>query len=128
MPINLATEVLRPLADAAGKLPPLRGGKAVSPSTVWRWSTRGVRARNGGVVRLETIKIGGTCCTSDEALARFFRTLTDGTERSPEPGLHEPQEGTGPKRAPRDEPEDATELERARRRLAERIELLPRNL
>jgi hypothetical protein len=85
MPIDPATEVLRPLAEAARQLPPLRRGKAVSASTVWRWATRGVRARNGVTVRLETIKIGGTCCTSDEALVRFFHALTGGTQTPAQP-------------------------------------------
>jgi hypothetical protein len=81
MPIDPATEVLRPLADAARQLPPLRGGKPVWPSTVWRWATRGIRDRNGAVVRLEIIKLGGTCCTSEQALTRFFRALTEDAEQ-----------------------------------------------
>jgi hypothetical protein len=76
MAIDPLTEKLRSFAEAAGRLPALRGGKPVNPSTVWRWTTRGVRARDGIVVRLESIKIGGTGCTSDEALLRFFRALS----------------------------------------------------
>jgi hypothetical protein len=76
MPIDPATEVLLPLAEAAGRLPRLRGGRAVATSTVWRWARRGVRGRGGALVRLEVLKLGGTCCTSDEALLRFFRTLS----------------------------------------------------
>jgi hypothetical protein len=57
----------------------------VSVTTVWRWATRGVRARNGLIVKLETIKLGGTTCTSDEALARFFQALTDGVVRPATP-------------------------------------------
>ena len=78
MAIDPLTEKLRSFAEAARRLPALRVGKPVNPSTVWRWTTRGVRARNGALVRLESIKVGGTCCTSDEALVRFFRALTDG--------------------------------------------------
>jgi hypothetical protein len=76
MAINALTEKLRSFAEAAKRLPALRVGKPVSPSTVWRWTTRGVRARNGSLVRLEAIKVGGTCCTSDEALLRFVRALS----------------------------------------------------
>jgi hypothetical protein len=83
MAINALTEKLRSFAEAASRLPALRGGKAVNPSTVWRWTTRGVRARNGELIRLECLKVGGTCCTSDEALLRFFRALSDGTARLP---------------------------------------------
>jgi hypothetical protein len=82
MPIDPATEVLRPLAEAAGRLPRLRGGWAVATSTVWRWARRGVRNRDSAVVRLEVLKVGGTCCTSDQALARFFRALTESADRT----------------------------------------------
>jgi hypothetical protein len=77
MAIDPLTEKLRSFTEAARRLPALRGGKPVNPSTVWRWTSRGVRNRDGVLVRLETIKLGGTCCTSDEALVRFFRALTD---------------------------------------------------
>ena len=83
MAIDPLTEKLRSFAEAASRLPALRGGKAVNPSTVWRWTKRGVRARNGVVVRLEAIKVGGTCCTSDEALLRFFRALSENVSESP---------------------------------------------
>jgi hypothetical protein len=76
MAIDPLTEKLRSFAEATKRLPALRGGKSVNPSTVWRWTTRGVHARNGVLVRLESIKVGGTCCTSDEALLRFFHALS----------------------------------------------------
>jgi hypothetical protein len=82
MAIDALTETLRSFAEAARRLPALRGGKPVNPSTLWRWTTRGIRARDGVLVRLETIKLGGTWCTSDEALVRFFRALTDGASQS----------------------------------------------
>ena len=55
------------LAQAAAELPPRRAGRPASVSCLYRWSTAGCR----GVV-LETIQIGGTRCTSREALQRFF--------------------------------------------------------
>ncbi len=76
MSIDPTTETLRPFAEAARRLPALRGGRPVNVTTVWRWATRGVRGRGGVTVQLESIKVGGTCCTSDEALARFFQALT----------------------------------------------------
>src|SRR5262245_16771068 len=83
MAIDPTTETLRSFADAPQRLPALRGGKAVHPTTLWRWTTRGVRARSGVIVRLEALKVGGTQCTSDQALARFFRALTaDPVERA----------------------------------------------
>jgi len=77
MAIDPLNETLRSFAEAAKRLPTLRGGKPVNPSTVWRWTTRGVRARHGVLVRLESLKVGGTGCTSDQALLRFFRALSD---------------------------------------------------
>ena len=76
MAIDPLTETLRSFAEAARRLPALRRSKPVNPSTLWRWTTRGVRARDGLLVRLEAIKVGGTCCTSDQALQRFFRALS----------------------------------------------------
>jgi hypothetical protein len=79
MAIDPATETLRSFADAARRLPPLRKGRPVNPATLWRWATRGVRTRGGVTVRLEILRLGGTCATSDEALARFFQALTADT-------------------------------------------------
>jgi hypothetical protein len=85
MAIDPLSEKLRSFAEAAQRLPALRGGKPVNPSTVWRWTTRGVRARTGILVRLEAIRVGGTCCTSDEALRRFFRALSAENPQPPVP-------------------------------------------
>jgi hypothetical protein len=76
MAIDPTTETLRPFAEAARRLPPLRSSRPVSPATLWRWSAHGLKARGGHTIRLETIRIGGTVCTSEEALARFFRALS----------------------------------------------------
>ncbi len=69
--IDPSTETLISLTEATKGLPRRRRGKKPHVSTLYRWSTAGCR----GVV-LETIQIGGTRCTSSEALARFFRRLT----------------------------------------------------
>jgi hypothetical protein len=87
MAIDPLTEKLRSFAEAAKRLPALRGGKPVNPSTVWRWTTRGVRARDGTLVRLESLKIGGTCCTSDQAVLRFFRALSADASQPLTPSL-----------------------------------------
>jgi hypothetical protein len=60
-----------PLAHSPEYVPRLRRGRKIHKSTCWRWATRGVR----GVV-LETVQVGGTRCTSREALQRFFERLT----------------------------------------------------
>ena len=71
MPIDLNTETVLSLTKATKGLPRRRRGKKPHISTLYRWSTAGCR----GVV-LETVQIGGTRCTSSQALARFFRKLT----------------------------------------------------
>ena len=69
--IDPSTETLISLTEATKGLPRRRRGKKPHVSTLYRWSTAGCR----GVV-LETLQVGGTRCTSKEALARFFRRLT----------------------------------------------------
>lgn len=65
--MNVTSETPLSLADAARFV-----GKHVA--TVYRWSTTGVR----GVV-LETLQVGGTRCTTREALQRFCERLTPTT-------------------------------------------------
>lgn len=79
MAIDPTSENLLSLTDAAGRLPARRGGKRPHVSCLYRWSTSGCK----GVV-LETVQVGGTRCTTTEALARFFRRLTElaGIEQS----------------------------------------------
>lgn len=69
--IDPNTETLISLSDAAKSLPRRRVGKRPHISCLYRWSTVGCR----GAV-LETIQVGGTRCTSREALARFLQQLT----------------------------------------------------
>jgi hypothetical protein len=72
--INPNSEALTSLADAARTLPRRRGGKKPHVSCIYRWTTSGCRG-----VTLESIQIGGTRCTSNEALNRFFTRLTRAT-------------------------------------------------
>src|SRR4028118_20809 len=69
--IDSAAEHLLSLAQAADELPRRRRGRKTHVSTLFRWSTAGCR----GVV-LEAIQVGGTRCTSREALQRFFERLS----------------------------------------------------
>ena len=75
--IDPNTESLLSFTEATKGLPRRRAGKKVHLSCLYRWSTNGCK----GVV-LETIQIGGTRCTSREALARFFRRLTKNNRSS----------------------------------------------
>jgi hypothetical protein len=55
-------------------LPFMRGrGNKVSLATLWRWVNNGLKG-----VRLETVKIGGTRCTSVQAVQRFIRAHNGG--------------------------------------------------
>ena len=63
------------LAEAARKLPRIRGSKPPHPSTLFRWATQGRRTKSGKIAHLEITRVGGTNCTSEEALARFFDRL-----------------------------------------------------
>ncbi len=81
MAIDVQDEQVVSLREACGLLPRRRAGKKPAIETLYRWSQRGCRG-----VRLETVQIGGTRCTSREALQRFFDALTeraDGTASQP---------------------------------------------
>ena len=104
--IDHQNEPVFPLAEAPPKLPRRRGGKKVNVATIYRWSTRGIR----GVV-LETIQIGGTRCTSAQALQRFFERLTAaGRGTDGDPG--DRSQPRSPRRLRRDEQATLAELER----------------
>jgi hypothetical protein len=63
--------------SAAGRLfPAHRGNGTVDPSTVFRWVTKGARAADVRVVRLEAVRVGGRWLTSRPAVARFVAALT----------------------------------------------------
>jgi hypothetical protein len=67
--IDLSEHIIS-LSQAAKLMPRLRCDRPCNPSTIWRWCTRGVRG-----VRLESIRVGGTTATSQEALARFLEAI-----------------------------------------------------
>ena len=72
MAINFEHERVLTLAEAARAVP-RRHGRTVHLGTLYRWHSRGLRG-----TRLEAIRIGGTLCTSMEALQRFFERLSTG--------------------------------------------------
>lgn len=69
--IDPLTEKVVTLTAASKHCPERRRGKKPHSSCLYRWTTTGCK----GVV-LESVQIGGTRCTSLEALARFFGKLT----------------------------------------------------
>jgi hypothetical protein len=72
--LDLQAEHVVTLSDATRHLPKRSGGKKPHVATLYRWATRGLRG-----VRLETIRVGGTLCTSLEALQIFCERLSGRT-------------------------------------------------
>jgi hypothetical protein len=73
-----------PFREAARRLPRLRNGRPVSPATIWRWASHGLRG-----VKLEVVKVGGTTCTTVQAMRRFFdRIGSSAGEPPPTPHLN----------------------------------------
>lgn len=72
--IDALTEDIVSLTEAAKLLPMRRGGKKPHVSCIYRWTVAGCKG-----VRLESIQVGGTRCTSREALVRFFERLSQAT-------------------------------------------------
>ncbi len=78
--IDSTRENVISLTEATKRLPIRRGGKRPHVSCLYRWTVTGCR----GVV-LESIAIGGTRCTSAEALQRFFDRLSSKSQVPVEP-------------------------------------------
>ncbi|HKQ48047.1 MAG TPA: DUF1580 domain-containing protein [Phycisphaerae bacterium] len=78
--IDISVETVPTFTEAAAKLPRRRHGKKPHIATLYRWAERGLKG-----IRLETIQVGGTCCTSLEALQRFFERLTKPRSEAPPP-------------------------------------------
>lgn len=68
--IDLSAEKVISFTEATKLLPRRRAGKRPHVATLYRWANRGLRG-----ICLETIQVGGTRCTSIEALQRFFDSL-----------------------------------------------------
>lgn len=71
MTIDPLSEQVISLTEAARLLPARRAGKRPHVSCIYRWTTSGCK----GEV-LESLQVGGTRCTSREALARFMDRLS----------------------------------------------------
>jgi Protein of unknown function (DUF1580) len=79
--IDILKETLIPLQKVADQLP-IRDGKKIHHSTVFRWATSGVRGR-----KLEAIRVGGRFFTSCEKLREFLAVGDDSTTRPPKASL-----------------------------------------
>jgi hypothetical protein len=76
--IDILLEETFSLTEAAKRLPCRRRGVRPNVATLYRWAQTGCRG-----VRLETICVGATRCTSMEALQRFFDAITAASESRP---------------------------------------------
>lgn len=76
MAIDLKTEELLRPAQAARRVPPLRGNGSTHPSTIIRWIVNGCPDGGGGRIYLEGVRLPSGWVTSAEALARFLARLT----------------------------------------------------
>jgi hypothetical protein len=81
--IDLKSEQLLSLAEAAQRLPRGRGGRPTHFSTILRWILTGVRGPADEKVKLEAIRLGDRWLTSAEALQRFAEALTPKSEAPP---------------------------------------------
>jgi len=79
------------LGQAARRLPSYRESRPVSPSTLWRWISRGVLLADGSHVRLEAVRLGGRWLTSIPALERFTQAQTPAVEAGPAPTPNTPR-------------------------------------
>lgn len=68
--IDIQNERVITLKEAAARLASSLGAEP-HLSSVFRWTRHGVQGPGGERVRLESVKIGGKRCTSEEAIARF---------------------------------------------------------
>jgi hypothetical protein len=91
------TDNLIPLRDVPklSWLPLRRGGGRLNLSTLWRWALKGLRAKDGQLVKLRAIRVGETLCTSEQWLREFFDALTAhdpalATEVLPAPTIRTP--------------------------------------
>jgi hypothetical protein len=96
--IDYRYEAVFPLSQAPKKTPARNDGKAIHTSTFHRWATTGCRG-----IRLETLRIGGTRCTSAEALQRFFERLSAADAAAQTAHVTDSRGGSGAGRVQADE-------------------------
>jgi hypothetical protein len=69
--IDVLTEDLVSLADSCKLFPKRRGGVRPHLSCMYRWTVSGCKG-----IKLESVQVGGTRCTSKQAIARFIAALS----------------------------------------------------
>lgn len=72
VPHPLLAEQLRSLSQAAALIPEFRPGHPATGNMLWRWANKGIRLKDGRILKLETIKLCSRTLTTVEAVHRFI--------------------------------------------------------
>ncbi len=87
--VHLLGEEMISLGTAARMFPGARGAERVNPSTVYRWAYKGVQTP-GGLVRLESLRVGSRVLTTKQAVERFVAALSAHAEPTAAPAVRTP--------------------------------------
>ena len=82
---GLFEDELFTLSDAAKELLPQPKGRPVSPTTLWRWSQKGVKAPDGSRIKLQVWHCGGATYTTRDACTEFIERQTQARQSPSEP-------------------------------------------
>jgi hypothetical protein len=88
--MDLSTETLLNISQAAKRFPPYRAGRPVHGATVTRWILSGIRGPGGQRIRLEAVRRPAGWLTSVEAIERFLLALTLTLGSTPAPAPRSP--------------------------------------
>src|SRR4051794_26522232 len=83
MSVDLATEHRLTAHEATRLIPSYRPGQPTHHSRIIRAITKGSRAIDGTLVRLEAVRLGGQWITSVEAIQRWAERLAQGQPAQP---------------------------------------------
>lgn len=79
---GLLSEELIPVQELPALLPPSASGRRLHRAAVWRWVRDGLKSVDGSRVRLQALRMGRRWVTSKQAVARFFRRLSEARSHS----------------------------------------------
>jgi len=87
--MNLAAKILNEnpigFAALARRIESRKRDGTITPQACWRWHTRGVRRRDGTVVKLEAVFCAGRYLTSYVAYERFVIAQNETADSTPLP-------------------------------------------
>jgi len=83
LPVDIRSEQLLSLPQAARRFPPYRQDRPVNPSTLWRWISAGVKLPDGHRIKLGAVRLSGRWLTSVEAIERFIAAQTPNPDNTP---------------------------------------------